>query len=153
MAATPQLVTMQQVKDHVLVDHDLDDAKLTDISYQASAIVLNYLKQHERGPHDTLPVYDPANPTPVSVSTWPWVGPVSSQPPFYWPPAKVIYRELPRYLVPEWLNGSPGGVPYDVQAATLLVAGALYADREGKASPISPAVEALLERWRDPAVA
>lgn len=42
--------------------------------------------------------------------------------------------------------------PYPVQAATLLVLGALYRDREG-GDPLSQAVKDLLARYRDPVMA
>jgi hypothetical protein len=46
----------------------------------------------------------------------------------------------------------PGtGVPGVVQAATLLVIGELFRNREAGADPISPGVESLLRRQRDPA--
>lgn len=46
----------------------------------------------------------------------------------------------------------PGtGVPGVVQAATLLVIGTLYLKREDASDPISPGVESLLRRHRDPA--
>lgn len=39
------LVTMQQVKTHLFIDHDQDDAKLLEIASDASEIILNYLKK------------------------------------------------------------------------------------------------------------
>lgn len=50
-------------------------------------------------------------------------------------------------------DGNPDAVPRTVVAATRLVAAALYADREGANDPISVAVESLLMRLRDPAMA
>lgn len=51
-------------------------------------------------------------------------------------------------------NGdTPSTVPGPVRSAVLLVLGALYADREGTTDPLTPAVESLLMRLRDPAVA
>ena len=44
-------------------------------------------------------------------------------------------------------------VPGAVRSAVLLVLGTLYDDREGTTSPLTPAVESLLMRLRDPAVA
>ncbi|AJX27338.1 phage protein DNA packaging protein [Burkholderia pseudomallei] len=44
-------------------------------------------------------------------------------------------------------------VPGPVRSAVLLVLGALYADREGTTAPLTPAVESLLIRLRDPAMA
>ena len=53
-----------------------------------------------------------------------------------------------------------GDIPWDVQAAAMLILGDLWRYREGsqntdtyKFDPISPAVESLLRRWRDPAMA
>ncbi|KIX68818.1 head-tail connector protein [Burkholderia pseudomallei] len=44
-------------------------------------------------------------------------------------------------------------VPGAVRSAVLLVLGTLYDDREGATDPLTPAVESLLMRLRDPAVA
>lgn len=44
-------------------------------------------------------------------------------------------------------------VPGPVRAAVLLVITVLYEDREGATDPLTPAVESLLMRMRDPAVA
>lgn len=48
---------------------------------------------------------------------------------------------------------TPSTVPGPVRSAVLLVIGSLYADREGATDPLTPAVESLLMRMRDPAVA
>jgi hypothetical protein len=48
---------------------------------------------------------------------------------------------------------TPSTVPGPVRSAVLLVLGTLYADREGATDPLTPAVESLLMRMRDPAVA
>lgn len=39
------LVTMQQVKTHLFIDHDEDDVKLQEIANDASELILNYLKK------------------------------------------------------------------------------------------------------------
>lgn len=51
-------------------------------------------------------------------------------------------------------------IPFDVHAAAMLVVGDLFLHREGSQpssfrefDPISKAVESLLRRWRDPAMA
>lgn len=47
-----------------------------------------------------------------------------------------------------------GDVPFDIKAACCLILGSLNKSREGEvADPLSPAVRALLHRWRDPAMA
>jgi hypothetical protein len=58
----------------------------------------------------------------------------------------------------EWqdTNGEPNDVPYTVQAATSLAAGALLANPEGHPDgpqALSQAVKDLLHRYRDPALA
>ncbi|WP_244134813.1 head-tail connector protein [Burkholderia gladioli] len=51
-------------------------------------------------------------------------------------------------------NGdSPSTVPGPIRSAVLLVIGTLYADREGVTDPLTPAVESLLMRLRDPSLA
>jgi hypothetical protein len=45
-------------------------------------------------------------------------------------------------------------VPWDIKAATMLILGELFAEREsGKADVLSQAVKSLLHRYRDPAMA
>ena len=39
-----QLVTLDQAKKHLRMDHDDDDVMILEITYSASAVVLNYLK-------------------------------------------------------------------------------------------------------------
>lgn len=68
----------------------------------------------------------------------------------------AVMDYLKRPIPSDWTletDDAPSTVPGPIRAAVLLVLGALYADREGGINPISPAVEALLERQRDPAVA
>lgn len=48
---------------------------------------------------------------------------------------------------------TPSTVPGPIRSAVLLVIGTLFADREGATDPLTPAVESLLMRLRDPAVA
>ncbi|PHP88276.1 hypothetical protein CFB52_012230 [Burkholderia sp. AU18528] len=50
-------------------------------------------------------------------------------------------------------GNTPSTVPGQVRSAVLLVLGTLYDDREGSTDPLTPAVESLLMRSRDPAVA
>lgn len=47
----------------------------------------------------------------------------------------------------------PDTVPYPIQAATLLVLGVLWEEREGAVDPLTDAVKSLLHRFRDPALA
>ena len=47
----------------------------------------------------------------------------------------------------------PSTVPGAVRSAVLLVLCTLYEDREGTTNPLTPAVESLLMRLRDPALA
>ncbi|MDR5800565.1 head-tail connector protein [Caballeronia sp. LZ001] len=68
----------------------------------------------------------------------------------------IVIDYLKKPAPEEWKVESdltPSTVPGPVRSAVLLVLGHLYADREGGGSPISPAVESLLMRFRDPAVA
>ncbi|MBB2977676.1 head-tail connector protein [Paraburkholderia tropica] len=69
----------------------------------------------------------------------------------------IIIDYLKLKAVPDdWAleNGeTPSTVPGPVRSAVLLVLGTLYADREGTTDPLTPAVESLLMRLRDPAVA
>ncbi|CAJ6689899.1 head-tail connector protein [Burkholderia pseudomallei] len=69
----------------------------------------------------------------------------------------IIVDYLKLKAVPdEWAledGDTPSTVPGPVRSAVLLVLGALYADREGATAPLTPAVESLLMRLRDPAVA
>jgi hypothetical protein len=100
------LVTFDQAKEHLQVDHDEDDAKIEFIRQQASHIVLDYLKAEEGTYQDS--------------------------------------------------SEEPVDVPGAVEAATLLVCGALYENRDGsdkESSPLSQAVKDLLHRYRDPALA
>jgi len=57
----------------------------------------------------------------------------------------------------DWAGDEP---PWDIKAACLLILGDLWAYREGSTlgnfremNPISPAIESLLRRWRDPSMA
>lgn len=153
--AVPELVSLAEVKAHVRAeDYSHDDTYLEACRVRGIAAVLNYIKQFERTEYDTLPTIDPVTGlSSVTVSTWTWPILVGGSPPYWWPAKKAIYRELPPYIVPDWF-GSPGpNVPYDIQAATLLVIGNLYEDRLGERDPFSPGVVSLLERWRDPTMA
>lgn len=49
--------------------------------------------------------------------------------------------------------GDPQNVPAHILAATFLVLGELYKEREAGADPISPGVVRLLSRSRDPVLA
>lgn len=70
----------------------------------------------------------------------------------------IVMDYLKMKSVPEsWMsNTSPitYDVPFNIQAATLLVLGELYENREASSSnPLSETVMLLLERYRDPALA
>ncbi|MDW9256530.1 hypothetical protein C7S16_2472 [Burkholderia thailandensis] len=69
----------------------------------------------------------------------------------------VIVDYLKLKKIPDtWVledGDTPSTVPGPVRSAVLLVLGALYDDREGMTDPLTPAVESLLMRLRDPAVA
>ncbi|MDR5774897.1 MULTISPECIES: head-tail connector protein [unclassified Caballeronia] len=68
----------------------------------------------------------------------------------------IVIDYLKKPAPEEWkveTDSTPSAVPGPVRSAVLLVLGHLYADREGGGSPIGPAVESLLMRFRDPAVA
>lgn len=72
--------------------------------------------------------------------------------------SEIVMDYIKVKVVPdEWtVNTSPVfyEIPALIQAATLLVLGELYFNRESSvANIISPAIEALLARYRDPAIA
>lgn len=147
--ALPRLVTAEQAKDHLRVDHDLEDSKIETLVQQGSAVVLNYLQQYPRTTYQSLPAT-----TTDYVTPWPWVW--TSSNPYWWPSTRVSYQQLPPYVAQYWTDdsGEPTeDVPGEVAAATLLVIGALFEDREGEKDPISTAVRSLLAMRRDPAMA
>ena len=89
------MITLEQAKVHLRIDHDAEDADITMRLRMAAAIVADY----------------------VSTTT-------------------------------------TSRVNLDVEdAATLLVLGELYANRESSADPLSPSVRGLLERLRAPGYA
>ena len=95
-----ELITLESAKDHLRVDHDLDDGDIQNKIMEASAIVIDYLKLIE---------------IPES-----------------WDPV----------------------APEHIQAATKLILGELYRNRESStADVLSVAVKSLLHRSRDPALA
>lgn len=103
-----ELVTFEQMKEHLRVDHDEDDVKIQNIVMQASSIVWDHIKADD---------YE-----------FDWVS----------------------------SSGSPMDVPYAVEAATLLVGGALYENADGAEAgpqPLSKAVRDLLTPRRDPELA
>lgn len=109
----PKLITMKDAREHLRMDHDLDDVQINQKRIQASAIVLDYLKKD------------------VSDTAFDWVD--------------------------ENGDPDPERLPYQAAAATLLVLGALYENRDGDVwrSPqhLSQSVIDLLARLRDPAMA
>lgn len=149
-----EFITFAQGKEHLQIDHDLSDDWITENIEIATAVVVNYLKQDRpRTAYQTLPEPDPD--TGLYDPPYPWPWPYSCESPYWWPVARVSYQNLPPYVVDDWIDtsGHPLAVPGSVQAATKLVLGVLYKDREGAQDPISPAVESLLRRYRDPAMA
>lgn len=103
------LITFAEGKEHLRVDHNVDDADIQRKIDQATNIVLDYLKMR------TVPSS--------------WTGGTAFSPP-------------------------GDGVPGTVKAATLLVLGELWENREASvAIVLSDAVKSLLHRWRDPAMA
>lgn len=100
------LITFEEAKEHLNVDHNEDDNKIEILVYQASSIVLDYIGVDEDEWQDTA--------------------------------------------------GMPAGVPKNVEAATFLVLGALYENRDGSDNapqPLSQAVKDLLHRKRIPPIA
>lgn len=69
--------------------------------------------------------------------------------------SSIVMDYLKKTPEEAWGVGDPVvvTVPGVVQAATMLIIGELYQERESESSPISPGVEALLRRQRDPAIA
>ncbi len=104
------LITLEQAKAQIEMDHDLSDDMLAEKVLEASAIVLDFLKK--------------------DADLW------------------------------QDSSGVPQDVPLVVQAATKMVFGALFENREGGnevnqdvPQPLSQAVKDLLHRYRDPAMA
>ncbi len=109
------LITLQDAKEHLRVDHDLDDADILLKMEQASDIVIDYLKLPE-GKWDL----DAGGSGSSSSGS----------------------------------SGSSSGLaPWRVTAATLLVLGELYRNREAGSNPLSQGAMDLLHRTRDPALA
>lgn len=62
------LITLEQLKEHVVMDHDLDDSKLQQIADDASELMLNYLKRPLDSWQDTALAPDGV-PGPVRAAT------------------------------------------------------------------------------------
>ncbi len=107
------LVTFTEAKEHLRVDHDLDDAQINRMRRQASSAVLDYMK--------------------------------------------IDIDETAFDYVDEFGEPIENNIPQEIRAATLLVLGALYENRDGDEfrSPqaFSQTVRDLLWRHRDPAMA
>lgn len=146
-------ITAEQGKKHLNVDHDDDDSLIADLVQVATDVVIDYLKQAPRTTYETLPQPDPL--TGLYAAPYPYPWPYATTMPYWWPVAKVSYQNLPAYITEGWVdsNGEPLAVPASVSAATKLILSFLYDDREGSSDPFSPAVESLLRRYRDPALA
>ena len=118
------LITLQQAKDHLMMDHDQDDTHITLLANAAGAAVIEYLK-------DGATFLDSSGEVPVDSA------------------------------------GEPDGIPYNVQAATLILLAEMYKNREGLTEdPIGGAAQitygygylprsavALLYPLREPTVA
>jgi hypothetical protein len=151
-----RLVTFERAKEHLLVDHDEDDNKIRLLVDQASAIVLNYIRQYPRTQYQTLPEQDDL--VAGVVEPWPlsYIGPYGPYTRWaWWPFPRVSYQQLPPYIADTWVDdeNQPTSVPGAVAAATLLLIGNLYNDREGTDDPISRGVKSLLEYYRQPILA
>lgn len=136
------LVTFQVAKGQLNLDHDLDDEMVDTIRFNASNSVLDYLKQFSylRGP---APVTVGTCTRPWRPSDGPWTPDASDN-----------------IGASTWIdsNGEPtDDVPGNVRAATQLMIGAMYENRDGDAwrspQPLSQAAIDLLWRLRDPAMA
>ncbi len=107
------LVTFNESKEHLRVDHDMDDAQINRMRRQASAAVLNYIK--------------------------------------------IDIDETAFDYVDEFGEPIANNIPQEIAAATLLMIGALYENRDGDSfrspQPLSQAAMDLLWRHRDPAMA
>jgi hypothetical protein len=150
----PRLVTPERAKEHLLVDHNYDDSKIIFMVEQASAIVLNYIKQYPRTTYQTLPLVadDLIMAEPWPLTYWGPYGPYRN---WSWYVPRISYQNLPPYVADTWVDdeGEPNNVPGAVSVSTLMVIGNLYKDREGADDPISKGVRSLLIRYRDPALA
>lgn len=143
MTTIYRLVTLAEAKDQLSIVDNADDARIDRLTINASQIIMNYLKRSPflDGWTNTsgVPLVD-ADGNPIRIGG---VGHLDTNGNF------VLDLDT---------NGNPidAGVsiiPGMVQQATLLVIAALDDDREGATDPISVAVQSLLMRFRDPAVA
>lgn len=152
MTTLYRLVTVDEAKDQLSILDDEDNARVNRLVLDASQIVMNYLKSSPAlaGWCDTsgLPLVD-ANGDPQRVG------------------ATGTLNTAGDFILTLDSNGDPVNdgisiIPGPVRVATLLIIAALDAEREAIGrpgvpqewlDPISPAVESVLMRYRDPALA
>jgi hypothetical protein len=138
-----RLVTVAEAKDQLSILDSSEDARINRLVWDASQIVMNYLKSSPALAAwcDTagIPLVD-ANGDPQRVGAQ---GHLDTSGQFVF---DVDTAGEP-------IDAGQSIIPGPVRAATLLVIAHLDDDREGKADPISFAVQSLLERYRDPALA
>lgn len=138
-----RLVTVEEARDQLSILEHEEDVRINRLVLDASQIVMDYLKSSPalEGWTDTsgAPLVD-ADGNPIMVG------------------AAGMLDEAGNFVLATDSSGMPidaghSIIPGPVRAATLLIIAALDDDREGKREPISPAVESLLARFRDPAMA
>lgn len=138
-----RLVTLAEAKDQLSVLDNEDDVRIDRLTIIASQIIMNYLKvsPYLDGWTNTsgIPLVD-TDGNPLRIG------------------GQGYLDTNGNFILDLDTNGNPidsgiSVIPGMVQAATLLVIAALDDDREGAKDPLSPAVESLLMRFRDPAVA
>jgi hypothetical protein len=148
MASKLALISFDEAKEHLQIDHDLDDNWVDRNRKRASGIILDYLKIR----NDTLTDrsnFDSA--WRASLGGW-----------WRWDDARwdtVDESTVPTFVA-IWFDrlGEPTiSVPAPVEQATLLVLGAMYENRDGDVwrmpQTISQSIIDLLMRSRDPALA
>lgn len=138
-----RLVTVAEARENLGYVETEQDARINRLVLDASQIIMNYLKSSPflDGWTDTsgIPLVDrDGNPLRIG--------------------AVGMLDENGEFQLAVDSNGDPidegqSIIPGQVRSATLLVINALDEDREGKRDPLSPAVESLLMRFRDPALA
>lgn len=139
-----RLVTLAEAKDQLSIVDDADDARIDRLTIDASQIVMNYLHEHSAflsGWTNTsgIPLVD-ADGNPLRIG------------------GRGHLDTSGQFVLDLDTDGNPidagiSVIPGMVRSATLLVIAALDDDREGVTDPISVAVQSLLMRFRDPAVA
>ncbi len=146
MTAPPKvyrLVTLAEAKEQLEIVGNDEDAKINRRVLRASQIIMDYLKRSPflRGWCDTsgIPLVD-INGDPLRIGA---IGTLDSNGDF----------QLTLNSNGDPVDAGVSIIPGQVQEACLLVIARGDDDREGEKDPLSPAVESLLMRFRDPAVA